>query len=69
MSEVDAGRRDPSQLSKLNDVFDFPEEVRLRPGIWAPSLDHLDSMLMGYRVALEVHGVEEIRLLAARPIH
>ncbi|MDU8995768.1 hypothetical protein [Streptomyces mirabilis] len=39
----------------------FLEEVRLRPGMWVrhSSLQHLDSMLTGYRVALTVHGVEE----------
>jgi hypothetical protein len=59
VSEVDTGRRDPRQLSELNDVFDFLEEVRLRPGMWVRSLEHLDSMLVGYRVAFEVHGVAE----------
>ena len=48
------GRREPRQLSELNDVFDFLEEVWLRPGMWVRSLDHLESMLFGYRVALEV---------------
>lgn len=31
----------------------------LGPGMWVRSLDHLDSMLIGYLVALEVHGMAE----------
>lgn len=27
--------------------------------MWVRSLDHLESMLIGYRVALEIHGVVE----------
>ncbi|BCL21845.1 hypothetical protein ACPCBX_34405 [Streptomyces tuirus] len=40
---------------------DFLEEVRLRPGMWVNrrSLQHLDSMLTGYRVALGIHGIAE----------
>lgn len=43
------------------DVHEFLEQVRLRPGMWLPggSLQHLQSMLIGYRVALAAHGVEE----------
>jgi hypothetical protein len=59
VSEADTGKRNPRQLSELNDIFDFLEEVRLRPGMWVRSLDHLNSMLIGYRVALEVHGFAE----------
>ena len=51
----------PRQLTELTDVYDFLEEVRLRPGMWVrrSSLQHLDSMLTGYWVALEVHGIGE----------
>ncbi|MFE1288750.1 hypothetical protein [Streptomyces sp. NPDC058751] len=39
----------------------FLEEVRLRPGMWVrrSSLRHLESILLGYRVALGIHGIEE----------
>lgn len=43
------------------DVYDFLEQIRLRPGMWLPngSLQHLQSMLIGYRVALGVHSIDE----------
>ncbi|QXE36412.1 barstar family protein [Streptomyces sp. GMY02] len=43
------------------DVYDFLEQIRLRPGMWLPggSLQHLQSMLTGYRVALGVHSIDE----------
>ncbi|MFD5765902.1 hypothetical protein ACFWIN_08785 [Streptomyces sp. NPDC127049] len=43
------------------DVYDFLDQIRLRPGMWLPggSLQHLRSMLTGYRVALGVHGVDD----------
>jgi hypothetical protein len=42
-------------------VYDFLEQVRLRPGMWLPggSLRHLEAMLVGYRVAIGVHCVDE----------
>ncbi|MEV5283192.1 barstar family protein [Streptomyces sp. NPDC052811] len=42
-------------------VYDFLEQVRLRPGMWLPggSLQHLQSILTGYRVALAVHSAHE----------
>ncbi|MFF4739931.1 barstar family protein [Streptomyces sp. NPDC001262] len=42
-------------------MHDFLEQVRLRPGMWLPggSLRHLQAMLVGYRVALGVHSVDE----------
>lgn len=51
----------PRQLHELQDVHDFLDEIRLRPGIWVrgSSLQHLDSMLIGYRAAMSVHGVDE----------
>ncbi|OLZ60749.1 hypothetical protein AV521_44870 [Streptomyces sp. IMTB 2501] len=54
-------KRAPRQLSELTDVYDFLEEVRLRPGMWVrrSSLQHLDSILTGYRAALGVHGIAE----------
>ncbi|WP_252536944.1 hypothetical protein [Streptomyces sp. RO-S4] len=61
MAETIGPRRQPRQLTELSNVHDFLEEVRLRPGMWVhrKSLQHLDSMLVGYRVALGVHGVAE----------
>ena len=58
---TEKARRTPRQLGELTDVYDFLEEVRLRPGMWIhrSSLQHLDSMLIGYRVALGVHDVAE----------
>jgi hypothetical protein len=49
------------RLTAMRDVYDLLDEVRLRPGMWVRgrSLRHLDSMLVGYRVALAVHGAEE----------
>ncbi|MEU3355227.1 barstar family protein [Streptomyces sp. NPDC037389] len=49
------------QWQECTDVHDFLEQVRLRPGMWLPggSLRTLQSMLVGYRVALGVHAVDE----------
>ncbi|MGW9072850.1 hypothetical protein ACWGQT_25850 [Streptomyces yangpuensis] len=43
------------------DVYDFLEQIRLRPGVWLPghSLRHLEALLTGYRVALGVHAIDE----------
>ncbi|MFC8270445.1 hypothetical protein ACFUIZ_32700 [Streptomyces cinereoruber] len=51
----------PKPLAEFENVHDFLDQVRLRPGAWAlnGSLTHLDSMLLGYRVAMEVHSAEE----------
>lgn len=61
MTETVKGGRAPRKLSDLRDVYEFLEEVRLRPGMWVrhSSLQHLDSMLVGYRVASEIHGLGE----------
>lgn len=62
---TDTGRTEraagPRPLAELPDVYAFLDEVRLRPGMWVrgASPAHLDSMLVGYRVALAVHGIEE----------
>ncbi|WP_449063722.1 hypothetical protein [Planomonospora algeriensis] len=42
-------------------MYDFLEEIRHRPGMWlrGGSLRDLEAMLIGYRVALDVHGIEE----------
>ncbi|MFI8513712.1 hypothetical protein ACIGHB_21515 [Streptomyces sp. NPDC085460] len=51
----------PKPLHEFENVDDLLDQVRLRPGVWLPggSLTHLDSMLIGYRVAMAVHNVEE----------
>ncbi|WP_320780721.1 hypothetical protein [Streptomyces sp. CRN 30] len=61
MTEADVARSAPRQLAELSGVYDFLDEIRLRPGMWVhrSSLLHLDSMLTGYRVALGVHDIEE----------
>ncbi|MCL7380097.1 hypothetical protein [Streptomyces sp. 35G-GA-8] len=61
MTETDGKKRRPRQLGELTDVHDFLEEVRLRPNMWVrgSSLQHLDSMLTGYRIALGVHDTAE----------
>ncbi|MEU2502876.1 barstar family protein [Streptomyces pseudogriseolus] len=43
------------------DVYDFLDQIRLRPGAWlsGSSLRDLQSMLMGYQVALGVHSINE----------
>nr|WSZ16128.1 hypothetical protein OH837_23785 [Streptomyces canus] len=53
--------RKPRRIEDLTDVYDFLEEVRLRPGMWvrSNSLQHLDSILTGYRLALGVHDIAE----------
>jgi hypothetical protein len=51
----------PKPITEIVSVFDFLDQVRLRPGVWVrgSSLQHLESMLLGYRVALEAHGIDE----------
>ncbi|MBT2443516.1 barstar family protein [Streptomyces sp. ISL-36] len=46
---------------ECSDVYDFLDQIRLRPGMWIPggSLRHLESMLIGYRAALGVHNIDE----------
>ncbi|MFE6888223.1 barstar family protein [Streptomyces sp. NPDC057694] len=46
---------------ECSDVYDFLEQIRLRPGMWLPggSLQHLQSILTGYRVGLAVHCASE----------
>jgi hypothetical protein len=61
MTETAKSGRAPRKPSELRDVYEFLDEVRRRPGMWVrrSSLQHLDSMLIGYRVASEIHGVDE----------
>lgn len=43
------------------DVYDFLDQVRLRPGMWlrGGSLHELQTMLIGYQVALGVHSIDD----------
>ncbi|WP_406476270.1 hypothetical protein [Streptomyces sp. NBC_01615] len=61
MTEPGQARPRASHLSELTDVYDFLDQVRLRPGVWVRggSLLHLESVLFGYQAALSVHGIEE----------
>src|SRR5690242_15914453 len=61
MTEPVSGRPRRRKPRELRDVHEFLDEVRLRPGMWVrrSSLQHLDSMLIGYAVASEVHDVDE----------
>ncbi|WP_328639807.1 hypothetical protein [Streptomyces canus] len=51
----------PRHVGDLTDVYGFLEEVRLRPGMWVhrSSLQHLNSMLTGCRVALGIYDIAE----------
>ncbi|MGY5106147.1 hypothetical protein [Streptomyces sp. 900105245] len=53
--------REPRHLTELRSVYEFLDEIRQRPGMWVRyrSLQHLDSILIGYRIAMEVHGICE----------
>ncbi|MFE0701224.1 hypothetical protein [Streptomyces sp. NPDC058872] len=45
-------------ISEWHDVYDFLDQVRIRPGMFvrAGSRLELQAMLYGYRVASEIHG-------------
>ncbi|MFE6955480.1 hypothetical protein [Streptomyces sp. NPDC057696] len=47
--------------SDLNDLYDFLDKIRPRPEMWVPegSVLHFESILTGYRTALNAHGVDE----------
>jgi hypothetical protein len=57
---VDQGRR-IKPVEQCRDVYDVLEQIRLRPSMWIGqgSLRELETMLLGYSVALRVHQVEE----------
>ncbi|WP_079193545.1 barstar family protein [Streptomyces sp. CB02488] len=61
MATEDSSGPTPGHWQDCSDVYDFLDQIRLRPGMWLPggSLPHLRSLLTGYRAALAVHGVEE----------
>ncbi|GCD97834.1 hypothetical protein [Embleya hyalina] len=54
-------RNNVKHWNECTDVHDFLEQIRLRPGVWLPggSLRSLESILIGYRIALGVHAVDE----------
>ncbi|KJK49047.1 hypothetical protein UK23_15070 [Lentzea aerocolonigenes] len=51
----------PKLPSEHEDVYGLLEDIRLRPELWVPGrrLGTLQTLLWGYGLALEVHGVEE----------
>ncbi|MEU2375572.1 hypothetical protein [Streptomyces misionensis] len=61
MTGVHNMHRQPRHLTELANVYEFLDEIRLRPGMWlrGDSLRDLASILIGYRAAMAVHGVEE----------
>ncbi|TDU77681.1 hypothetical protein [Streptomyces sp. KS 21] len=60
MTEAAPKRRKPRHPNELRSVYDFLDEVRLRPGMWVrgSSLLHLDSMLTGFWVAEQIHDAQ-----------
>jgi hypothetical protein len=48
----------PRPLRELATVYDFLDDVRLRPSMYVrgSSVLHLQSILYGYSVACEIHG-------------
>ncbi|MEI5522472.1 hypothetical protein WB401_15720 [Streptomyces brasiliscabiei] len=61
MTDTGKPTRRLRQLNELTDLYDFLDEVRLRPGMWVRgrSLLHLESMLIGYTAALGIHSIDE----------
>ncbi|MFD7938988.1 hypothetical protein ACFV4T_31445 [Streptomyces sp. NPDC059755] len=61
MSTEDSQRLTAKRWQDCTDVYDFLDQIRLRPGMWVPggSLLYLQSLLTGYRAALGVYGIAE----------
>ncbi|MFJ2631703.1 hypothetical protein ACIO6U_07035 [Streptomyces sp. NPDC087422] len=61
MPAEDSPQNSVKHWQECTSVYDFLEQVRLRPGMRLPggSLQHLHSILIGYRVALGVHDINE----------
>lgn len=55
--------RDPKIYKRpvFNNVFQWPDHVRLRPGMFVRdgSLKDLQTLLAGYNTALDTHGIDE----------
>ncbi|WP_327384124.1 hypothetical protein [Streptomyces sp. NBC_01207] len=58
MTEPQRKGRPPRPFSEMHDVYDFLEDVRLRPSLYAfhSSVMHLQSLLYGFEIALQMHG-------------
>ncbi|MGW2669300.1 hypothetical protein ACWC5F_14650 [Streptomyces sp. NPDC001272] len=58
MTAPEGKRRAPRPIAEMRDVYDFLEDVRLRPGMYAfqSSVLHLQSILLGFNAAVEMHG-------------
>ncbi|GAA0418473.1 hypothetical protein [Streptomyces luteireticuli] len=54
-------RPKPKPFDEWRDVYDLLEQVRQRPGMWVRdgSLRELSVLLLGYHLALGVHGIDE----------
>ncbi|MET9880994.1 barstar family protein [Actinacidiphila glaucinigra] len=61
MPTEDSPRRVAKHWQDCTNVYDFLEQIRLRPGAWLSggSLRDLQSMLIGYQVAVGVHSITE----------
>ncbi|MFE6613791.1 hypothetical protein [Amycolatopsis sp. NPDC057786] len=51
----------PKPIDQCQNVQEILDQIRLRPGMWLRqrSLRDLESILFGYGVALDVHGLDE----------
>ncbi|MFI5985894.1 hypothetical protein ACIBEA_34165 [Streptomyces sp. NPDC051555] len=58
MTEEEWRNKTPRHPRQLQNIYEFLDEIRIRPGAWVRdrSLQHLDSMLLGYRVGGTIHG-------------
>ncbi|MGW7469189.1 hypothetical protein ACWGJT_32130 [Streptomyces xantholiticus] len=54
--------KDFKPVDEWRDIYDFLDQVRLRPSMWvrSGSLLHLQSVLYGYSVACKIHGVPAV---------
>ncbi|MBT2479449.1 barstar family protein [Streptomyces sp. ISL-94] len=61
MPTEDSPQNTVKHWQDCTDVYDFLDQIRLRPDMWLPggSLRHLEAVLTGYRVALGVHAIDE----------
>lgn len=61
MPTEDTPRTAAKHWRDCRDVYDLLDQIRLRPGMWLPggSLQHLQSMLLGYQVSVDVHSIDD----------